>query len=204
MRVKRIPFAATCIVVGALASVSGQSGAQSGEWRSYGGDIGHTRYSPLDQINAANFGKLEVAWRFKTDSLGPRPEFQYESTPLMVKGKLYSTGGSRRAVVALDAATGELLWIHSENEVARGAAAPTRQGPTPRAGATRRGMSAASTCAPASVSGSSTRFRSRASSATTPGKRIRGRTPATPACGGRSRWTKNWDWRTCPWSCRPA
>src|SRR5438105_2089971 len=124
MRVKRIPFAAACIVVGALASVSGQSGAQSGEWRSYGGDIGHTRYSPLDQINAGNFGKLEVAGRFKTDNLGPRPEFQFESTPLMVKGVVYSTGGSRRAVVALDAATGEMLWMHSENEGARGANAP--------------------------------------------------------------------------------
>src|SRR5436190_5351407 len=125
MRVKRIPFvAAACIVVATLASVSGQSGAQNGEWRSHGGDIGHTRYSPLDQINAGNFGKLEVAWRFKTDNLGPRPEFQFESTPLMVKGVVYSTGGSRRAVVALDAATGEMLWMHSENEGARGANAP--------------------------------------------------------------------------------
>ena len=95
-----------------------------GEWPTYGGDLGHTRYSPLDQINAANFSKLEVAWRFKTDSLGPRPEFNLESTPLMVNGTLYSTAGTRRAVVALDAATGELLWMHSEREGARGAAAP--------------------------------------------------------------------------------
>src|SRR4029077_14375265 len=47
-----------------------------------------------------------------------------ESTPLMVKGIVYSTAGSRRAVIALDAGTGELLWMHSENEGARGAAAP--------------------------------------------------------------------------------
>ena len=102
----------------------GQSGATNGEWRAYGGDLGHTRYAPLDQINAANFSTLEVAWRFKTDSLGPRPEYQFESTPLMVKGVVYSTAGSRRAVVALDGATGELLWMHSENEGARGANAP--------------------------------------------------------------------------------
>jgi quinoprotein glucose dehydrogenase len=101
-----------------------QVGAKSGEWRTYGGDLGHTRYSPLDQINAQNFGKLEVAWRFKTDNLGPRPETQLESTPLMVNGVLYSTGGTRRAVVALDAATGELLWTHSEREGPRGTAAP--------------------------------------------------------------------------------
>src|SRR5690349_10905886 len=80
-----------------------QSGAKDGEWRTYGGDLGNTRYSPLDQINAANFNKLEVAWHFKTDSLGPRPEYQYEGTPLMVHGKLYTTAGSRRAVVCLNA-----------------------------------------------------------------------------------------------------
>ncbi len=117
-------IAAACVIACAVAPLVGQSGAANGEWRSYGGDLGHTRYSPLDQINATNFGKLEVAWRFKTDSLGPRPEYQFESTPLMIKGVLYSTAGSRRAVVALDAGTGELLWMHSENEGARGAAAP--------------------------------------------------------------------------------
>jgi quinoprotein glucose dehydrogenase len=123
MRVKRI-YVASAIGVCLLGSASAQSGAQRGEWRSYGGDLGHTRYAPLDQINAGNFGKLEVAWRFKTDFLGPRPEYQFESTPLMAKGVVYSTGGSRRAVVALDAATGELLWMHSEHEGARGANAP--------------------------------------------------------------------------------
>jgi quinoprotein glucose dehydrogenase len=106
------------------ASVHGQTGAQKGEWRTYGGDLGHTRYAALDQINAGNFGKLEVAWRFKTDNLGPRLEFNLQSTPLVVGNRLYSTGGTRRAVVSLDAATGELLWVHSEDEGARGAAAP--------------------------------------------------------------------------------
>ncbi len=105
-------------------AVWGQAGARNGEWRSYGGDQGHTKYSPLDQINGENFKTLEVAWRFKTDHLGPRPEFQFEGTPLMIGGVLYTTGGSRRAVAALDAATGEELWIHSEREGPRGAAAP--------------------------------------------------------------------------------
>src|SRR5215468_1843239 len=104
--------------------LNAQSGAKNGEWRSYAGDTGSTRYSPLDQINAGNFSKLEIAWRFKTDSLGPRPEYQFESTPLMVHGVLYSTAGTRRAVVALDAGTGELLWVHGEHEGDRGAAAP--------------------------------------------------------------------------------
>ena len=112
------------LLIESPASVLGQSGAKNGEWSTYGGDLGNTRYAPLDQINAGNFGSLDVAWRFKTDSLGPRPEFNLESTPLMVNGRLFSTSGTRRAVVALDAATGELLWMHSENEGARGAAAP--------------------------------------------------------------------------------
>ncbi len=105
-------------------TIRGQSGTAKGEWPTYGGDLGHTRYAPLDQINAQNFNKLEVAWRFKTDSLGPRPEFVFQSTPLMANGIVYSTAGTRRAVVALDATTGEMLWMHSEQEGARGAAAP--------------------------------------------------------------------------------
>src|SRR5437762_10753907 len=112
------------VVIWGGAHVAGQSGAKNGEWTTYGGDLGNTRYSPLDQINEGNFSKLEIAWRFKTDSLGPRPEYQFESTPLMVKGIVYSTAGTRRAVVALDAATGELLWVHGEHEGERGAAAP--------------------------------------------------------------------------------
>ena len=103
----------------------GQSTApKAGEWRSYGADLANTRYSALDQVNAENFSKLEVAWRFKTDALGPRQEFNIESTPLMVNGVMYAAAGTRRAAVALDAATGEMLWMHSLNEGARGEAAP--------------------------------------------------------------------------------
>ena len=99
-------------------------GAQNGEWLTYGGDLASTRYSPLDQINAENFNKLEIAWRFNTGALGPRPEFNLQATPLVAKGMIYFTAGTRRAVVALDAATGEMLWMHSENEGKRGESAP--------------------------------------------------------------------------------
>lgn len=94
------------------------------EWRHYAADLANTRYAPLDQINASNFNSLQVAWRFKTDNLGPRPEFQYEGTPLVVKGRMYVTGGSRRAVVCLDPATGEMKWIYSLDEGERGRNAP--------------------------------------------------------------------------------
>ncbi|MGE0361557.1 MAG: PQQ-binding-like beta-propeller repeat protein [Vicinamibacterales bacterium] len=111
-------------LLAASTTVAAQRGAPAGEWPTYGGDLGHTRYAPLDQITAANFADLEVAWRFKTDNLGPRPEFNLQSTPLVVKGRLYSTAGTRRAVVSLDAGTGELKWVYSLEEGARGAAAP--------------------------------------------------------------------------------
>lgn len=96
----------------------------NGEWPSYTGDTRGSRYSPLDQISASNFSTLEVAWRFKTDSLGPRPEYKLEGTPLMVNGTLYTTGGTNRAVIAVDAATGAQRWVHREDEGERGAAAP--------------------------------------------------------------------------------
>src|SRR6187549_1747070 len=128
------PLAASAAVLALVGGatliprVSGQarpaSSTRIGEWTHYAADARGTRYAPLDQINAENFSKLEVAWRFKTDNLGPRPETQFESTPLMVNGVLYSTGGTRRAVIALDAATGELLWTHSEREGPRGSVAP--------------------------------------------------------------------------------
>src|SRR5262245_15011482 len=82
------------------------------DWPTYAADLAGSRYRPLDQINASNFSQLEVAWRFKTDNIGNRPEFKLEGTPLMVDGVLYATAGSRRAAIALDAATGELIWVH--------------------------------------------------------------------------------------------
>lgn len=118
------PAAAVLGLLAAHPSALAQSGAKNGEWPTYGGDLGSTRYSPLGLIKASNFNKLEVAWRFRTNSLGPRPEYLFESTPLMVGGKIYTTAGSRRAVVCLDAATGELIWMHAENEGARAESAP--------------------------------------------------------------------------------
>jgi quinoprotein glucose dehydrogenase len=119
-----IGFTLTAMLAIVVLPAAAQTGAKNGEWSTYGGDLGNTRYAPLNQINAANFNKLQIAWRFHTDNLGPRPEYNLESTPLVVKGVMYSTAGTRRSVVAVDAATGELLWVHSENEGKRGQAAP--------------------------------------------------------------------------------
>jgi quinoprotein glucose dehydrogenase len=115
---------APVIVLALAASLGWSQSAKDSEWPTYGADLRSTHYRPLDQIDASNFSKLEIAWRFKTDNLGSRPEFKLEGTPLMVNGVIYATGGNRRSVVALDATTGELLWVHGEHEGARGAAAP--------------------------------------------------------------------------------
>ena len=108
------------------ADIIGQVATSSTDWATYGGDLASRRYRPFDQINRDNFKDLEVAWRYKTDALGPRPEFNFEVTPLMVNGVLYTTAGTRRAVVALDAATGEMFWMHREDEGKRGDSAPRR------------------------------------------------------------------------------
>src|SRR6058998_1018372 len=123
-----LPALMTLVVALVCVGLSGQSSplpsTKNGEWPAYAADVRGTRYSPLDQINASNFNKLEVAWRFKTDNLGTRPEYKLEGTPLMVKGVLYTTAGTRRSVIAVDAKTGELIWAHSLREGKRAAAAP--------------------------------------------------------------------------------
>ena len=93
------------VVLATPASVVAQTAPRvfttaTGEWPSYTGDVRGSRYSPLNQITAENFSSLEVAWRLKTDALGPRPEFKLEGTPLMAGGVVFATAGTRRAVVA--------------------------------------------------------------------------------------------------------
>jgi len=106
------------------ATAFGQWKPKDTEWPLYTADLAGSKYRPLDQINASNFNKLEVAWKFKTDNLGTRPEFKLEGTPLMVGGVIYATAGTRRAVVALDAKSGEIIWVHSLREGARAAISP--------------------------------------------------------------------------------
>ena len=103
-----------------VPSALAQQGTKGGEWRFYGGDAGNTKYSPLDQINASNAKDLTIAWRWKAENFGPRPDYNWEVTPLMVGGVLYFTAGSRRDVVAVDGATGETLWMYRLQEGERG------------------------------------------------------------------------------------
>ena len=122
MRTQLIAFSFILLSIATL----NQSQAQDQEWRTYGGDLASTRYSPLETINGENFSELELAWEFDTSSFGPGPEFNFQSTPLMVNRTIYTTAGSSRDVVALDARTGEILWMFRIDEGERAANAPRR------------------------------------------------------------------------------
>jgi quinoprotein glucose dehydrogenase len=112
--------------LGAAFAGGGRLVAQQplGEWRYYGGDAGSNKYSPLDQINKDTVKNLKIAWRWKSDNFGPRPEYNLQATPLMVGGVLYATIGVRRDVVAIEAVTGETLWMFRYDEGSRGQNAP--------------------------------------------------------------------------------
>ncbi len=129
-RLRRGGVAMACVCVVAIlfwmAQVQGQQGTTGGEWRYYGGDAGSTKYSPLDQIDKNNVKNLQIAWRWSARNFGAQPEFNLQATPLMVGGVLYTTAGTRRDVVAIDAATGETLWMWRYDEGSRGQVAPRR------------------------------------------------------------------------------
>jgi len=99
---------------------------QSGEWRHYSRDLASSRYSPLDLLTRENISNVKVAWRWRSDNFSAPPEFSNESTPIMIGGTLYFTRGARRAVVAVDGATGATKWSWELNEGDRAAHAPRR------------------------------------------------------------------------------
>ena len=113
------------------APVSAQYGATNGEWRSYGGDQGGTKYSSLAEIDATNFQELEIAWRWQSadGSLDlealrerePRTSIRgFQATPLMVSGRLFLSTAMYQAA-AIDAGTGQTLWVHDPEVYLEGA-----------------------------------------------------------------------------------
>ena len=113
----------------AATALLGSAAAQEGrnvEWPAYGGSLAAQHYSPLDQINAQNVKDLRIAWRWYAGNFGPNPEMKSETTPVMIDGVLYATAGATRNVVAIDAGTGETLWIFKPNDGERFRTAPRR------------------------------------------------------------------------------
>ncbi|MEY4640349.1 MAG: hypothetical protein RLZZ227_343 [Pseudomonadota bacterium] len=95
-------------------------------WLTMNGAVDATRYSALDQIDAENVRDLQVAWRFDFSSFGPRPEGQSVTTPVMADGTLFATAGVERDVVAIDPASGQLLWLWRAQEGERFTRAPRK------------------------------------------------------------------------------
>lgn len=116
-------FASLAIVPEAI---DGEQALPETPWAHFNGDSGSTRYSPLDQINAANFNDLDIVWRFNTANIGPFTEGVSVTSPLMVNGVLYATAGVTRNLMALDAATGQLLWLWRPQEGERFDLAPRK------------------------------------------------------------------------------
>ena len=129
MTSKTIRFGLSCLAAALLAApaVRAQHGATDGEWRSYGGDLGGTKYSPLDQIDASNFSDLEIAWRWRSadadldlDALREiHPDLSilsFKATPLMVGGVVYVVTPLRLAA-AIDAGTGETRWVYDPDAI---------------------------------------------------------------------------------------
>ena len=114
------------LLTAATAFAQRLTGTENGEWRYLGGDVGHTRSSPLDQINAGNFEDLEVQWIWRGDNFGPNIDYFMRSTPIYVDGVLYTVATPRRQVVAIDPATGETLWAFREPETVRFLRSPRR------------------------------------------------------------------------------
>ncbi|MDK1020791.1 MAG: pyrroloquinoline quinone-dependent dehydrogenase [Candidatus Hydrogenedentes bacterium] len=128
MRSARYGRALSILALGicAISPFAGaQQGAKSGEWTSYGADLGASKYSPLDQITPANVSDLEVAWRWRSvdgEIQGQDPRYReiaFEPTPLMVGGVLY-TSTSLSQVAAIDAGTGETLWVYDPESYKNG------------------------------------------------------------------------------------
>src|SRR5580658_656168 len=130
MNSRKIALVLASFAILSLTTAYAQQGAPpNGARRVNGGDTGSTRYSSLDQINAANVKNLQVVWRWKAQNMGPTPQGAWEVTPLMAGGRLFFTAGTGRTVVAADALTGETLWVYRGDDTAeRGAVRPNNRG----------------------------------------------------------------------------
>lgn len=118
----------------AIADLTGFTIRQGGEdggpdympWANINGDLNANRYSPLEQINASNVQDLQIAWRWKAENFGPRPEGLNVTSPIMVDGVLYATAGTTRNVVAIDAESGQTLWMWRPMEGERFESSPRK------------------------------------------------------------------------------
>jgi glucose dehydrogenase len=85
-------------------------------WKNFGGELSAQRYAPLDEINASNASEVEIAWQWQAANFGPNPEIRNVSMPIMHDGKVFIGAGATRNVVAIDAVSGQTLWMWRPDE----------------------------------------------------------------------------------------
>ena len=123
----RRALGATILVAAAATAApsAAQHGAVGGEWLEYGGDAGGTKYAPLGQIHRGNIQDMEIRWRWASpdnaiaEPGGERSIVAFESTPLVRGGVLYTSTSFSQAA-AVDAETGQELWIYNPRSYASG------------------------------------------------------------------------------------
>ena len=134
-----VPIWVSLGVVLATAVGAAQQGARGGQWASYGGDSGSTKYAPLDQINKGNVSQLRVAWRRPAVDTSISSKFpdlthsnNFRATPVMIDGVLYSPNGIG-LVEAFHPGTGKTLWVQEPfpDEPAQGLRGDSARGVSP-------------------------------------------------------------------------
>ena len=113
LKIGIVLVAAVMFVFGTQAQVNKQPERQYRDWKMYGGGEENIHYSTLSQITRENVHQLEVAWQFDTGDEFKGSEMQ--CNPIVVDGVMYATTPKVR-VIALDAATGKLIWSFDPNE----------------------------------------------------------------------------------------
>jgi quinoprotein glucose dehydrogenase len=141
MRAGLVPAVAAALLACSPAEQDAASTAQPGDWAwtAYAADAASTKYAPLDQIDAANFGQLEIAWRYVSPDVrwqkalkqrrasgaklpfninANRALWEFQATPVMAGGVLYGST-SVGIAFAVDAATGEERWVYDPQSYAK-------------------------------------------------------------------------------------
>ena len=128
---RRMMLNSSAAAVALAATPLGQSLAQApaaapaappvpnSNWLNNANGLSAQRYAAFDEINATNFNKLEVAWRFDTRNYGNHADSYFNATPILANGRMYATVGLNRDLVCIDPATGELLWSYRHDEKGR-------------------------------------------------------------------------------------
>ncbi len=104
MRFFKLAALASTVAATVATGLAQDAAHAHSDWSTIGGNPGNYHYSSLKQINRTNVATLQLAWQFDTGEPGG-----LETTPIVIDGVLYSITPKQK-IIALEAATGKLLW----------------------------------------------------------------------------------------------